>query len=157
MSHDRWIHVSICPWSRGSIIQPGHWGRSARKFCPGGRSLNFHDDALIFSWEIALETARIAYAPSKPSRFDSVFLSANIESAQSFKDQYQKAGRLYEVAMCDPHASFHIGSWDLILSDIERPYVDVLPLLAREYWLSTPRGHREIVVGGSVMIEREIT
>ena len=93
-------HLSGGLLGKGSIIEPGNWGRIVR----------------IHGWahpsarhEAALEQARLARFPAKPSRLDAAYVCPTVEDARSFRSVTPGFGQhiLYRVSLCDPNANSH--------------------------------------------------
>lgn len=85
----------------GSIILPGNWGRVLR--AAGWR----HVSALA---EQALEAARLARFPHRPSRLDSAFACVTEQEARDFMHRTSSFNNhlLYAVTLVDPSAASHI-------------------------------------------------
>jgi len=92
-----YFHLSGSWLERGSIILPGNWGRVVAFYQWR------HVQALR---EMALEAARIARYPHRPSRLKSAFVFITEEEAREFRARIQdfSSHLLYRVALVDPDA-----------------------------------------------------
>lgn len=86
----------------GSIIEPGNWGRIVRAHGwnhPSSRH------------EAAIEQARMARFPAKPSRLDVAFVCPTADEARLFRAATPAFGQhiLYRVSLCDCSALSHIA------------------------------------------------
>jgi hypothetical protein len=149
-----YYHVSHTLHAPLTILETGQWGRVTRQFHKRGRPINNTNDAFIVSWEIALETARRAYAVEKPSRLDCVFLCEDLQGARRFRDDFRKGQAIYASRPVIEAPSLHRGSFELLVGGDE-PFVDLFPARATAYWTTEPSGIIEVLCGSAVeLIER---
>lgn len=149
-----YYHVSHTHHELLTILEPGQWGRITRQFQKHGRPINNTNDAFIVAWEIALETARRAYAEKKPSRLDCVFICEDLEGARRFRDGFRKGAAIYAARPVMEAPPLHRGSFDLLVGGDE-PFVDLFPARAAAYWTNEPSGIIEVLCGSAVeLIER---
>jgi hypothetical protein len=123
------FHVSPVLLRRGSVIEPGNFGRILGL---GGANHNLH------ARERVLEEVRVAEFPNLPSRLNSAFYCATAEDADWFRRNHAVTNVIYSVVPLMPDLPVHIG------------YMNCLPSLdgmsdeevARHYW------RRDLVVQG---------
>ena len=96
-----YFHLSGAMLEPGSIILPGNWGRVLNAI--GWR----HGSALA---EQALEAARIARFPHRPSRLECAFGFITEQEARDFREKTNSFNNhlLYRVTLIDPTAASHI-------------------------------------------------
>ena len=118
-----YFHLSGAMLALGSIIMPGNWGRMIK-------TLGWQHNLAIR--EMALENARVARYPNRPSRLDASFVLPTLEEARNFKQLIGGFGNhiLYRVTLCDPDALSHITDSRLCgpAGNIRHDWVDV-------YWM----------------------
>lgn len=85
----------------GSIIEPGNFGRIVRALAWQ------HGHAFR---EMALEDARLARFPHRPSRLDCAFCFITDDEARRFRTSIQGFAQhiLYRVSLVDPKAASHV-------------------------------------------------
>jgi hypothetical protein len=117
------FHLSGANLAPGAVILPGNWGRVVRAY--GWQ----HSHALR---EMALEAARLAYFPHRPSRLDSAFAIPTVEEARKFRQHVAGFGQhlLYRVSLCDPNAASHLTD-----SRLCAPQGSIRPDWANVYWM----------------------
>ena len=96
-----YYHLSGAMWAPGAIIRPGDWGRVIR-------SAGWAHTLAIR--EMALEDARAARFPHRPSRLNSAFVMLTLAEAGEFRRLSNSAFHqiLYRVTLTDPSANSHI-------------------------------------------------
>jgi hypothetical protein len=96
-----YYHLSGAMLAPGSTIMPGNWGRVVRAY--GWQ----HNQALR---EMALEEARRARFPERPSRLDAAFVFLTLEEARNFRQNVAGFAQhiLYQVTLCDLGAISHV-------------------------------------------------
>lgn len=116
------FHLCGVPLGPGSIVKAGNWGRVVSLH--GWR----HDQALR---EAALESARLAKYPYRPSRLASAFCFSTAAEAKNFRAAYPgfAAHVLYEVTVADPTKPQH-----LVHSYLCTPQGPYRPNWAEVYW-----------------------
>jgi hypothetical protein len=144
-----YYHVSLTHHAPSTILEPGGWGRVTRQFQKHGRAINNPSEAHVVAWEIALETARLAYAPAKPSRLGCVFLCEGLDGARRFRDTFRQGAAIYAARPVIDTPSLHRGSFDLLVGGHE-PFVDLFPARAAAYWRNEPSGIIEVLCGSAV-------
>jgi hypothetical protein len=119
-------HLSGAQLAFGSVIDPGNWGRVVRAW--GWR----HGQTLR---EMALEDARIARFPTRPSRLDSAFVFLTIDEARNFRARSDGFLQhiLYRVTLVDPGAASHVTD-----SRLCTPHGDLRSNWADVYWIDYP-------------------
>jgi len=107
----------------GSIIKAGNWGRIIRQ--NGWR----HSEALK---EMALEAARSASYPHRPSRLDAVFVFIDPIEAKNFRNRIPGFSNhiLYRVSLMDEKAPVHIAD-----TRLSGPQGALRPDWADVYWM----------------------
>ena len=95
------FHLSGIMLRRGSIIEPGNFGRIIRA------TGSTHPK---WDTEQALEAARVVKHRSKPSRLEAAFVSVNEAEARSFRSRIPGFTHhmLYRVSTCNPNAPSHL-------------------------------------------------
>jgi hypothetical protein len=96
-----YYHLSGAALAPGSVILPGNWGRVIRA----------HGWAHNYSLrEMALEDARVARFPDRPSRLDSAFVFLTLGEARNIRIHSGGFQQhiLYRVTLIDPEAVSHI-------------------------------------------------
>ena len=128
---------------KGHIVSRGHWGKVIRN-----RPLEHS----LASREFIYEDVRLKSYSHRPSRFESVFLCPNLESAGIFGERNRKDATLYSVEIVDTDAKWFIGNWNMMapktasLQDVET--------CAHDYWkgIDVPNKLQEYIVESDVRI-----
>ncbi|EXX77089.1 hypothetical protein RirG_027000 [Rhizophagus irregularis DAOM 197198w] len=108
-------------------------------------------------WEVALESARKAAAPTRPSRLDCVFACESIQEALIFRRRFRPDGKLLRVQLLEAVSPCHRGDFSLISDSIASgPYTDYMSLAAARYWTTEPSNMVEVLVGGAVSVLSEV-
>jgi hypothetical protein len=96
-----YYHLSGAMLAPGSIILPGNWGRMLTAW--GWQ----HNQSLR---ELALEDARVARFPHRPSRLQSAFVLPTLANARDFRRLTVGFEKhiLYRVTLVDPTALSHV-------------------------------------------------
>jgi hypothetical protein len=118
-----YFHLSGAMLGPRSVVLPGNWGRMIKVH--GWQ----HNQALR---EMALEAARLADFPYRPSRLEAAFVMPTAEEARNFRRQVGGFGQhlLYRVSLCDPKAASHLTD-----SRLCGPHGTIRPNWARVYWM----------------------
>lgn len=104
-------------------------------------------------WEVALESARQAFAPEKVSRLCCVFTCETLDDALAFREQFRNDAAILIVEPVLPDTNFHRGSFILKPPMGSAPaYVDYMSEVAVRYWTEEPASCIEVLVSGSVRI-----
>lgn len=141
------FHVAGIPLGNGSTILPGNWGRIIRTY----QGVN----PVLFR-EYALEQARIAKYPGKPSRLNSVFLIEDKEEAVFYRDNFCPLGIVYEVDAAMNGVIIHRGNYNDLFPPVI-PIIDLMEGVADKYWSTDPIERIEILFPGPVaVIQRHI-
>jgi hypothetical protein len=95
------FHLAGIQLAPGSIVEPGNWGRIILATGPQ------HPE---YQREIALENARLAKYPHKPSRLKAAFTSVDAGEAKAFRARIPGFTHhiLYWVELAEPHAPSHL-------------------------------------------------
>ena len=106
--------------------------------------------------EIIYEEVRKEHYPYRPSRFDSIFLCPNLETAKLFGERHRKDATLYEVEIIDTAAKQFIANWNM-MAPKTCSYSDVITY-AHDYWkgIDVPTEFQEIVIESDVQIVRKM-
>jgi hypothetical protein len=150
-----YYHVSHTLHPPTTVLETGQWGRATRQFHKDGRLFNNASDAFIVAWEIALETARRAYAPEKPSRLVCLFLCEELEGARGFRNAFRQRVAIYIARPVTETPSLHRGSFELLVGGDE-PFVDLFPARAIAYWRNEPSGIIEVLCGSAVVLTERV-
>ena len=151
MRRARSFHVTNGSIFAGDVIEPGRHSAQYRQFRPGGPMPTPQSISNLL-WELALEAARVAATPEKPSRFDSVFAWETLEDARWFRDHYRSEfGSILEVEF-EADIPLHRGSFDLITAKHDTAYVDFMGVGAGRYWIEPPTGRVELLIGGPITV-----
>ncbi len=136
-----WIRLTNL--ETGAIIPKGHWGDGLK------RAPLRHDHR---AREIIYERVRDEEYPDRPSRYESIFLCPNEDSARNFGRRNRASEVCYRVSIMDDDASYFIANWNMMPSKIA-DYAEV-ERCAREYWRGghIPDNVQEIVVESDVRI-----
>ncbi|MNE49612.1 hypothetical protein D3C80_1441430 [compost metagenome] len=149
-----YYHVSNIEHEVGSIINPGNWGKTVRLFGPDSQVKSVSHIEIIL-WEVALETARVALAPQRPSRLNFVFVFETVEMASDFQSQYRPDARIFELAPTGD-ASTYRGDFALIAKGPrDRPYADYMAEESKKYWTVPTAEEPEILYGGALRVVRQ--
>jgi hypothetical protein len=148
-----YFHVSTAHLGAAQVLQPGNWGNQTHYFIDG-RSPGTVEDALILTWEVALEATRLLANSTAPSRLSCVFACARIEDAIAFRDGYRPGAAIYEVETSDA-TPVHVGDFSLISAGRDGPMIDVYVFGSASYWKDPPVGLPEVLIGGPVTVIRK--
>ncbi|MCK0208355.1 hypothetical protein MWN33_09960 [Starkeya koreensis] len=139
MSKRNAYHVTIASLFPGDVIRPERHAALYRQFRPGG-PMPAPDFIANLLWELALEAARAAGAPNKPSRLASVYAWETLEAARLFRERRGPEAAILAVEF-GSDAPLHRGDFDLISSgNPTTAYVDYMSETAARYWLDPPVG-----------------
>lgn len=144
------FHVTLAQWNIGDIIDPGSHGRNWGIYRPNGPMPTPGDIASVM-WEIALETARQAIDPGKPSRFDCVFAAETVDAATSFRDSFRPTGSIVTVEF---PLTMKVHRGDMAVMDTQQTaaYATYMAPAAIRYWRDKPTGFVELLIGGPVTV-----
>lgn len=136
------------PLEKGSVVQPGNWGRILNMYTfPGG-------NAWVLMREVIFEEIRKQQFASLPSRLEATFLCEFEHEARDFQNRAQRwLDLLYEVEICDPTRPQHRAC--LNHADLEQG--DRVPNLiqkAHAYWSGQGVQRPEIITASSIRIIR---
>lgn len=135
------------PLAPGSIVNPGNWGRIIRQYNTGG----FGNPWILFREEV-FEKVRQSEFPTKPSRYESIFLCETKDTLSQFIQQAKRSLDLaYEVELIDATAPIHRGC----LSNLDfapQENMQSFTLKARSYWGGVNLQRPEIASTSSVRI-----
>jgi hypothetical protein len=93
------------PLAPGSVVNPGNWGRMIRKYSNGV----FGDPWILLREEI-FEHVRQSQFPTKPSRFEGIFLCETKDQLVQFLQENNRHLELvYEVELIDVAPAIHKG------------------------------------------------
>jgi hypothetical protein len=142
-----YFHLSGAMLAVGSVIEPGSWGRVVRAW--GWQ----HGQALR---EMALEAARLASHPEKPSRLDAAFALLTLDDARKFKAiQGFQQHIIYRVTLVNPNAASHLTDHRFCA-----PQGTIRPNWADIYWMevteqsaAVPGMDWSAVIGGVPLYE----
>jgi hypothetical protein len=96
------------PLGVGSVIDPGNWGRILRTYSQQS------GNAWTLVRELVYELIRREHFPTKPSRFDCLFLCTSEAGLSEFRNRTGRRLDIgYEVELVDPQAVSHAGDWTL--------------------------------------------
>ena len=146
-----YYHIAPILLEPGSIIIPGNYGRIINLI---GIS---HP---LYSREMLLEYVRVKNFSHKPSRFTSCFLCLDLDEAKFYHHLQNATSLLYEVAIINTSANFHIGCYNM-LPAVNCAGVQGNPeLIANNYWngnIIKVQGHdnyncNELVIESSLKI-----
>lgn len=151
MSKHSAYHVTIASLFPGDVIKPERHAALYRQFRPGGPMPKPDFIASLF-WELALEAARVAGAPTKPSRLDSLYAWETLEAARLFCERRGPEATVLAVEF-DSDIPMHRGDFDLLsLGAPTTAYVDYMSKAAARYWTEPPAGTVELLVAGPVTV-----
>lgn len=114
----------------GSVILPGNYGRmikTAYPVAPNGSPMQPYREAIF-------EYARLALAPQKPSRLNSVFVCDSLPEAVAFRNAAQPNNVIYEVEALGDISDSHVADYTTVDVPTSGQYFEVFNL-ARKYWL----------------------
>lgn len=150
------FHVAPPGLLSGAVVAPGSWGRQIRQFSPASHPTS-GPNWQVTMWEVALESARVARAPSAVSRLDCVFASSNLEAALQFRQKYRQNSAVYEVLLPDQEDSIFRGDFSLISESILKgPYAEIYPPIALRYWIQPPVGTIELLIPVPVTVAQRV-
>ena len=150
------FHVTPNPLTPGQILQPGRFGQAQIQISVPGQQWT-PQQLMVMLWEIVLETARVAVAPSATSRLSCIFATREMAHAIAFRDRWRKGDQIYEVS-CAEETPTHDGNYDAI-TDPPRggvPLLNFMPKYAVSYWRDKPAGIAEVLIGGPVTVVRRV-
>ena len=100
------FHLTGATLDPGSVIRPGNWGRVVQLF--GWK----HTSALR---EMALEAARLAHFPDRPSRLACAFVCLNEVEGRAYQHTNNLMGHvLHEVVLVHESMAPFVTSWGLV-------------------------------------------
>ena len=146
----QFYHVTIASLWDGDTIEPGRHGKNFRQFRPGGPMPTPEGIASIM-WEVALESARVATDPLKPSRLNCVFAFETLACARRFKAKHRTDGSILKIGVANG-IGCHRGDFDIISAGTSAAYVDYMSDGANRYWTAEPTGFVEVLIGGPVRV-----
>lgn len=150
-----YYHVSSIEHAVGATIEPGNWGTTVRLFGPE-TAVKAVSHVEIILWEVALETARLALAPQRPSRLNCVFVFETVDMAFAFQRQYRPDAHVFELEPTG-EASIYCGDFALIAkADRNRPYADYMAEESKAYWTAPSADEPEILYGGALRVVRQV-
>ena len=137
-----YFHIAPIKVAVGTIIQPGNFGRIIRSHYPTNNTNN-----LVAPYrEAVFEYARLALAPSKPSRLDCLFACFTLADAQAYRAANSPTGLIYEIEPNVGVGDAHIADWQLISFPTTGQFSDIFEM-ARQYWTGgNPAQNREILL-----------
>lgn len=149
--HPRLFHVSHEEFEAGSWINPGRYGAS--NLYPTAQAPNIGADQIgALLWEAALETARLAIAPTAVSRLRCVFAAETIQFARDFRDRFRPGAAIYTAAPWSDALLFR-GDFGIVTNiDLTAPFLSYMPAGAVRYWTEPPGGEIEVLVGGPMTV-----
>jgi hypothetical protein len=98
-------HCSQSVLKEGDIIEPGNWGKI---LITTGPKHNAWDR------EIILESIRIQYFSTKPSRLKCTFACDNLETIRFYKQVHMPTGNIYRVEHNDTSLPMHKGDFNAV-------------------------------------------
>lgn len=130
---DTYYYCASTGLAKGSIIQPGNWGRILYMY--GGQ---YPGNWEVLYREMCLEYIRKLEFTEKPSRLDSIFLCRTKKGMDSFR---KKNNRLidiaYKVKILDNKKPIHIANWSQVSPPNwgqQNSIIKSMEESARSYW-----------------------
>jgi hypothetical protein len=139
---------------RGSIIEPGNWGR-VQELKKDWTSL----DNYRWLCEDTFDRVRSGLTPRPPSRLNSVFVCPTLGDAHRFcGGQSGRTDVLYEVEPTKATKRVFVTSWQLFSFGPETwpPPLVQWRQQAIRYWTETPVNGREVLLSQAVRIVRRL-
>lgn len=144
-------HVTMGSLFPGDIINPERHAALYRQFQPGG-PMPSPDFISSLCWELALEAARVAGSPTKPSRLESLFAWETLEAAYKFRERRGAEATVLAIEF-GPDTPMHRGDFDLLsIGNPSVAYVDYMSQAATRYWIEPPVGTVELLVAGPAVV-----
>lgn len=145
------FHVSTTDHQPGDNLSPGFYGAGAR--IPTGGAPSIEPTQLgALLWEFTLETARLAVAPSAPSRLRCLFAAETLGMARTFRDRFRSSAQIYSVQPWADAVLFR-GAFSIVTDvDPAAPFIHYMPAEALRYWTEPPGEQVEVIVGGCMTV-----
>jgi len=143
------FHFAPLALGRGSVIEPGNFGRMLGLYRYGV------DNGWMLARELAFESERLRSAPSAPNRWKACFALPTIGEAQNYRSNAGH-GVLMEVELVDPLAARHVGFLQHFDGMEQKAFVAEVATRAQAYWSGQGVGDREIVTSSGLRVLRVI-
>ncbi len=135
------------PLEPGSIIKPGNWVRILKNYKFGGQRNPWQ-----LVRELIFEQVRRKSYPTKPSRFESIFLCTSEEGIRKFrKSNKRNFDLIYKVELVNNDAPQHVSDWELANLQNGDDYCS-LEKKANLYWKSGNTSESELITTSNVRI-----
>lgn len=139
------------PLEPGAIIRAGNWGRIVRMY----RTNGFGNAWILFREEV-FEHIRKTEFPSKPSRYDGIFLCETKDQLIQFLDSaIRPLDLIYEVGLVDNSAPVHKGCLSNLDFGLQENF-ETFTIKARSYWVGENIQKPEILTTSSVQIITQV-
>lgn len=154
-----YFHVSQVAHAIGTILEPGRFGERFMGIHYGHAPVD-PDGFRLLLVEMALETARLAVAPTAPSRMSCIFVAETLEFARSFRDTFRPGAHIFSVEPEGEHQAVRACNYGLITRARIGipPYYQYMPSESVEYWSETiPTGnHIELLYAGPLRVVDQV-
>jgi len=135
------------PLETGSIIKPGNWVRILKNYKVG-----VQNNPWPLVRELIFEQVRRESYPTKPSRFESIFLCTSEEGIRNFRTVTKRNFDLiYKVELVNNDAPKHVSDWELANVQNGDDYCS-LEKKANLYWKAENTSESELITTSNVRI-----
>lgn len=148
------FHLTMVRLGRGSIIEPGNWGRLLSRYeSPAEPGQKVFGNPWVLARELVFEAVRVESFSAKPSRFSSTFALVSEEQALAYRTRYNLKLKqvLHRAELVDPASPLHAG----IVSDWPpggMPFLAPMRAKAVDYWSGRGEGITEILSASPLRI-----
>jgi hypothetical protein len=146
------FHAAPIPLAVGSVIEPGNWGRIMRAIHWGAGIPPY------FLREMTFEAVRLRDFPSRPSRFDALFVFEQVDHLPKITSDLTRRDITYEVELVSPEKLSHRGDFDVVRwpNSQEVRTIPFFEEMAAAYWRSENPAVPELVTLSAARIVRRL-